>query len=1368
MKDNFARENGAAILILDYSSINMIDCLIYNNYAGSKGGGIYVSGYSIFVNIDTSSIFQNTVKSFGGGLYVEGGDVTVKNTLIYENTANSAVFNLTQNSSEACSTYGGCFFSGNYPKPYGLNEHCGFEALADGVLEVKSFSTEGNVDILEFNGVKYSIIDGPDGVSVSAGDILEWSTDDNLELEGFEICFEDPANGGGVYLTGELSSLSITNVSIERNKATRYGGGVFCDSGTTTFNSVLLNDNVASFDGSDIYFSGGILNAYDLTVPRIAQSNILGGSSIQAATCVSKCPAGYSGTCELSNDAANCYVNCNCAACVAGTYAPNSASTSIADCASCGAGTISASGAVSCTSCDYGRYASDSASEHEGGLYTTVISGATSCNDCPAGYFTDTVGAFSCRVCSNTYDSVAGSSSCELAEEGYYLDPKDTSTSLECPNHASCFGGSQIPVPKVNYWVDVSSNFKFADIMFPCSRLGCVGVEASNHSCWNQFLNVSDDFTATCNELQCGPGSYGPLCSSCLPDYIYRGEANDCVSCDGVSNFGEGIMAFLTCALFGYIYFKLFAGSSVLFRIDFVKTICQFFSSFESGALKVMWVTYQIIMSTRWNLDIKFSSPFSDMYQYLSIFSFDFLSIECFTSHSRYYKSVYLWSLLPIFICFVVILVFVLRYFILRHYDLFEYNKTTIMNQHIWFVLVLTYVILPATSMKQLQSLNCIEVNQNSYLRYDTSINCNSQTYVSFRAWVIFLFCCYQIIPIVWMVLLYQKRHLLRPYPNTLTSSSSSTSSLLPASAASNSSGLLQSFHSEVALSPEERQEEEELFLEQRDKNESLDALRFLFNDYKCNKWWFEVSDMYRRIIFIGVLPLTSSNPTTKASFGCILAILSVVYFREAEPYRVEQTNRLAYVAQFTILLTFYGALSIDSGVMLTFGLGNFGIAVFLFLTNLIIITSVIGLTWQRFHVVRKESRWKRALTDAEYQIVNEVMSMDDDPAYRSSRKEGEEFSSDIEGSISLVDLRSSMSTTTSTNSHETTAKTKKDKEVHAMKVLSQYLIHSEDIFMKKRLGAGAFGEVFTGTCMGEPVAIKTMLEVTEENVKEFRSEILLTATLRHPNIVNFVGACWGKELICMVLEWVSKGSLTDFLGKKSSMKHRWDDPLLRLTCDIARGMKYLHTRSYYDEQEKEVKECILHRDLKPDNVLVSEYIAGKISDFGTSRAKGVEDVIMTGVGTPLFVAPEVMRGEYYDEKADVYSFGMTLIVITIADPILKFIGERWRIDFDKKKIPTQPMRLIRPMTEDGWRPITTENPIPFAPSSIHSLLIRCCSHQVSERPSFETILDELMTKCKEEIDNKVWFRDHVLQAPPPPHTPDSSNSNVISNVLHL
>lgn len=63
------------------------------------------------------------------------------------------------------------------------------------------------------------------------------------------------------------------------------------------------------------------------------------------------------------------------------------------------------------------------------------------------------------------------------------------------------------------------------------------------------------------------------------------------------------------------------------------------------------------------------------------------------------------------------------------------------------------------------------------------------------------------------------------------------------------------------------------------------------------------------------------------------------------------------------------------------------------------------------------------------------------------------------------------------------------------------------------------------------------MIDVTDNNLRSFREEILLTASLKHPNIVNFVGACWARELICLVLEWVPKGSMQQLLDEGQDLR---------------------------------------------------------------------------------------------------------------------------------------------------------------------------------------------------------------------------------------
>ena len=354
--------------------------------------------------------------------------------------------------------------------------------------------------------------------------------------------------------------------------------------------------------------------------------------------------------------------------------------------------------------------------------------------------------------------------------------------------------------------------------------------------------------------------------------------------------------------------------------------------------------------------------------------------------------------------------------------------------------------------------------------------------------------------------------------------------------------------------------------------------------------------------------------------------------------------------------------------------------------------------------------RWRKPLSDEEAKAVAKVMGQDVRlaPPHRNDEETGSQRS---------LDQTDAMASTSDA-------------------LLSQYLLKPQDISMAKRIGAGAFGEVFQGTCLGHPVAVKTMLQVTEENVKLFRQEIVLTATLRHPNVVNFVGACWGQELTCLVLEWVPKGSLNDLLSDTVQEKLRWDEPLLRLASDVARGMAYLHQREYYDEATRQRQRCTLRRDLKPANCLGTEFLVCKLTDFGTSRAKAdAAEAVMSAVGTPLFGGPELTRGEAYDEKVDVYSFGMPLLGMAVEEPLLDFIGERWRVAFKKKKAPAQPLRVIRPMTEDEWRSVTSQRPVPCAPRAINALVVACCAADPSERPSFAEVLQELTEgACFSEI----------------------------------
>ena len=108
----------------------------------------------------------------------------------------------------------------------------------------------------------------------------------------------------------------------------------------------------------------------------------------------------------------------------------------------------------------------------------------------------------------------------------------------------------------------------------------------------------------------------------------------------------------------------------------------------------------------------------------------------------------------------------------------------------------------------------------------------------------------------------------------------------------------------------------------------------------------------------------------------------------------------------------------------------------------------------------------------------------------------------------------------------------------------------------------------------------------------------------------------------------------------------------------------------------------------------MSEYLTAQLTDFGTSRAKAhdSDSVTMTGVGTPLFAAPELMRGEVYDESVDVYSFAIVLLAMAVEEDMPEWFQKRYAATMmdtkkKKKKKPPKIMKVLRSVWEEGWRP---------------------------------------------------------------------------------
>jgi serine/threonine protein kinase len=189
-----------------------------------------------------------------------------------------------------------------------------------------------------------------------------------------------------------------------------------------------------------------------------------------------------------------------------------------------------------------------------------------------------------------------------------------------------------------------------------------------------------------------------------------------------------------------------------------------------------------------------------------------------------------------------------------------------------------------------------------------------------------------------------------------------------------------------------------------------------------------------------------------------------------------------------------------------------------------------------------------------------------------------------------------------------------------------------------KKLGQGASGVVYSATCRrtGRKVALKI---AAANEMTELVNEIGLQSLSRHPNIVEFIEAFQGPDEICIVLELMVGGSLTDCCDIKRPMS----EPMIAYVCQgILMALAFMH------------REFRLHRDIKSDNVLINFDGEVKVADFGFAINLTSDQIKRTSVvGTPYWMAPELIRGLEYDSKVDIWSLGITAIEMAEGEPPL-------------------------------------------------------------------------------------------------------------------
>ncbi|KAK4768096.1 hypothetical protein SAY87_003237 [Trapa incisa] len=283
-----------------------------------------------------------------------------------------------------------------------------------------------------------------------------------------------------------------------------------------------------------------------------------------------------------------------------------------------------------------------------------------------------------------------------------------------------------------------------------------------------------------------------------------------------------------------------------------------------------------------------------------------------------------------------------------------------------------------------------------------------------------------------------------------------------------------------------------------------------------------------------------------------------------------------------------------------------------------------------------------------------------------------------------------------------------------------EWEVDAAKLTIKSVIARGTFGTVHRGIYDGHDVAVKLLdwgeeSHRTEAEIASLRSafaqEVAVWHKLDHPNVTKFVGATMGstdqliqtdngpinmpKNVCCVVVEYLPGGTLKSYLIKNRRRKLAFK-VVHQLALDLARGLSYLHSQK------------IVHRDVKTENMLLDKSRTVKIADFGVARVEASNPNDMTGeTGTLGYMAPEVLNGNPYNRKCDVYSFGICLWEIYCCDmpyPNLSF------------------SEMTSAVVRQNLRPDIPR----CCPSSLANVMKRCWDANPDKRPGMDEVVTML------------------------------------------
>jgi eukaryotic-like serine/threonine-protein kinase len=287
----------------------------------------------------------------------------------------------------------------------------------------------------------------------------------------------------------------------------------------------------------------------------------------------------------------------------------------------------------------------------------------------------------------------------------------------------------------------------------------------------------------------------------------------------------------------------------------------------------------------------------------------------------------------------------------------------------------------------------------------------------------------------------------------------------------------------------------------------------------------------------------------------------------------------------------------------------------------------------------------------------------------------------------------------------------------------------TERFILEREIGSGGMSSVFLGRdeVLDRPVAIKLLKPGFGETDigARFRREGRTAASLSHPNIVQVYdageGEFEGRETSFIVMEYVSGGDLKRLIDERGTLP---GGDLTRLS-GVAAGLAHAHERG------------VIHRDIKPHNILLDENGRPKLADFGIARALDATHATRTGsyLGTALYSAPEQLRGEGVTPKSDVYSLGATLYQAATGQA--PFLGSPIEVASQHvSKEPTPPRELNDAVGE-----------------SLEALILDCLKKDPDSRPTAADVRLGLLEAGQGVYDTRA-YTEPPAAAPSETETP--------------